>query len=92
MAIVVKYDLRGMAAVKYDGIIRELAQIGQGAPDGRKYHVSYGDREQIQVIDIFESPAHLEAFGAKLMPILAKFGVEAVPDVLGETHNIIVGR
>lgn len=92
MAIVVQYDIKGMAAAKYDGIIRDLDGIGQGMPDGRKYHVSYGDRGGLQVIDVFESPAHLEAFGAKLMPILAKYGVEAIPRVLGDSHHIIVGR
>jgi hypothetical protein len=66
-----------MEAGKYDSVIRELEQLGQGAPDGRKYHVCFGDRQSLQVIDVFESPAKLEAFGAKLIPILQKHGVQA---------------
>jgi hypothetical protein len=92
MAIVVKFDVRGMTSAKYDSIIKELADNGQGAPEGRKHHVAFGDKAQLQVIDIFDSPATLQAFGGRLMPILQKHGVEAVPEVLGETHNIIVGR
>ncbi len=92
MAIVVKFEVTGMEATQYDSIMSELESIGQSAPDGRKYHFSYGDKTRLQVIDVFESPAKLEAFGAKLMPILQKHGVQAKPEVLGETHNIVVGR
>jgi hypothetical protein len=92
MAIVVKFEVRNMDSGKYDRIIQDLAGIGQGAPAGRNFHVSYGDKGRLQVIDVYESPAALEAFGAKLMPILKKHGVEATPEVLGEAHNIIAGR
>jgi hypothetical protein len=92
MAIVVKFEVSGMDASKYDRIMEELTRIGQEAPDGRRYHVCFGDRRTLQVIDVFESPAQLEAFGAKLMPILEKFGVQARPDVLGEIHNAVLGR
>ncbi len=91
MPIVVKYEVVGMSAVKYDGIMRELAAAGLEHPDGRAYHVCFGDKEGLQVVDVFESPAKLEAFGAKLMPILQKYGVSARPDVLGEAHGAVVG-
>lgn len=91
MAIAVKYDVSGMTTAKYDQIIAELEQIGQGAPAGRKYHVAYGDENNLQAIDVFERPDQLEAFGAKLMPILQKHGVRAKPEVLA-AHNVIVGR
>jgi hypothetical protein len=80
-----------MDSSKYDEIIRRLAEMGQGAPDGRIYHICYGDRQHLQVIDLFESPAKLDAFGAKLMPILQAMGVEAKPTVV-EIYNIIEGQ
>jgi hypothetical protein len=91
MAIVVKYEVTGMNSENYDAIMRDLSAAGLGHPDGRSYHVTFGDKTKLQVIDIFESPAKLEAFGAKLMPILEKYGVSARPDVLGEAHNAVVG-
>jgi hypothetical protein len=90
MAIVAKFDVSGMDASMYDQIIRRLKDIGLGAPDGRLYHVCYGDRQRLQVIDVFDSPAKLEAFGAQLMPILQEFGVEAKPSV-EEVYNLIEG-
>jgi hypothetical protein len=91
MAIVVKFAVEAMESSKYDSIISELEKIGEGAPDGRRYHLCYGDRRQLQVIDIFDSPAKLEAFGAKLMPILQRHGVKATPEVIGEVYNVIPG-
>ena len=88
MSILAKFEVTGMDTAKYDQILHKLAEIGQGAPDGRAYHIAYGDVRRLQVIDVFESQAKLEAFGAKLMPILKQFGVQAKPEV-AEIHNII---
>jgi len=35
MAIVVKFDVGGVDSSKYDQIIRQLDEIGEGVPDGR---------------------------------------------------------
>jgi hypothetical protein len=37
MAIVVKFDVGGVDSSKYDQIIRQLDEIGEGVPDGRIY-------------------------------------------------------
>ena len=56
------------------------------------YHICYGDRQRLQVIDVFESQAKLDAFGAKLMPILQDIGgMEAKPTIY-EIYNIIEGE
>jgi hypothetical protein len=88
MAIVVKFEVTGMDTSKYDEIIHRLVAMGLGAPDGRAYHICYGDVSNLQVIDVFENQAKLEAFGGKLMPILHEFGVQASP-VTGEIRNVI---
>lgn len=91
MAIIAMFEVEGATASKYDEVIRRLTEIGQRVPDGQIYHVCYGDKQRLQVIDVFESPAKLEAFGAKLMPILKDLGIEAKPAVF-EVHNIIEGQ
>ncbi|MFL5540628.1 MAG: hypothetical protein ACJ8J0_16680 [Longimicrobiaceae bacterium] len=90
MAIVAKFDVSGMDSSKYDEIIRRLNDTGQGAPEGRIYHICYGDRQRLQVIDVFEDPTKLEAFGARLAPFLQEMGVEAGLSV-EEVYNIIEG-
>jgi hypothetical protein len=90
MAIIAIFDVTGATASKYDEVIRRLTAIGERVPDGQSYHVCYGDREQLQVIDIFASQAQLDAFGAKLMPILQELGIEAGATI-HEVYNVIEG-
>ena len=90
MAIVAMFEVNGADASKYDEIIRRLTKIGLRVPDGQKYHICYGDEKRLQVINVFESQAKLDAFGAKLMPILQDMGIEAKPTVF-EIYNIIEG-
>jgi hypothetical protein len=90
LAIVAKFAVTGMNTAKYDEIIRQLEANGLGAPNGRLYHVCYGDPDNLQVIDIFESPEQLAAFGAGLAPLLEQMGVQAAPTPAA-VHNIIAG-
>jgi hypothetical protein len=91
MAIVVMFEVDGATSSKYDEVIRRLTEIGQRVPDGQMYHICYGDKERLQVIDVFKSQAKLDAFGAKLMPILKDMSIEAKPTVF-EVYNIIEGQ
>lgn len=90
MAILAMFDVDGADAAKYEEVIRRLTAIGQRVPDGQLYHVCYGDKRRLQVIDVFENPAKLAAFGAILKPILDDMGIQAKPSVF-EIHNIIEG-
>jgi hypothetical protein len=91
MAILVMFEVNGANSSKYDEVIRRLTAIGQTVPDGQLYHVCYGDRQRLQVINVFESPTKLDAFGAKLAPILQDMGIEAKPTFF-EIYNIIEGK
>jgi hypothetical protein len=91
MAIVAIFEVNGATSAKYDEVIRRLTEIGLRVPEGQMYHVCYGDKQKLQVIDVFESRAKLEAFGAKLMPILSDMGIDAKPTI-HEVYNIIGGK
>ena len=91
MAIVAMFEVKGANSSKYDEVIRRLTEIGQKVSDGQMYHICYGDRQSLQVINVFESRAKLDAFGAKLMPILQDMGIEAKPTMF-EIYNVIQGR
>jgi len=90
VAIVVKFEVSGMTAEKYDAVLQRLEAAGAGAPPGRLHHVSFGAQDNLQVIDVFDSPASLEAFGRTLEPILREVGIAAVPQVL-PAYRIIKG-
>ena len=90
MAILAMFEVNGATSAKYDEVIRRLTAIGQRVPDGQMFHICYGDRQRLQVIDVFESQAKLDAFGARLVPILQEMGIGATPTI-SEVHNIIEG-
>jgi hypothetical protein len=81
MAILVKFSVSGMPVDKYETVLRRLEAAGQGAPPGRLQHISYGDREGLQVIDVYESREALERFAGTLVPILGELGVRAEAEV-----------
>ena len=91
MAILAMFEVTGADASKYDEVIRRLTAMGLRVPDGQMYHVCYGDRRNLQVVNVFESREKLDAFGARLMPILQDMGISARPGLF-EIYNIIEGR
>ncbi len=91
MPILGMFEVKGATAAKYDEVIRRLTEIGQMVPDGQMYHVCYGDKDNLQVLNVYESQAKLDAFAGRLMPILQELGIEAKPTIF-EVHNIIEGK
>ena len=92
MAILVNFSPTAMSVEKYDELMRRLNAAGQGSPQGRLSHVAFGDPAGLRVIDIWDSPQALEAFGAILMPMLGELGVTVPPPDIGPVHNQVIPR
>jgi hypothetical protein len=89
MSIVVRFAPASLTAQQYDESIRRLREKGDFPPDGLDYHVCFGSEGNLRVSEIWDSREQLQAFGERLMPLLAEVGIEpGEPDVL-EIHNII---
>jgi hypothetical protein len=80
-----------MPADKYEEVLRRLAEAGAGAPPGRIHHFSYGSRDNLQVVDVYDSPESMQAFGQTLVPILQDMGIHARPEVQ-EVYKTIDGQ
>jgi len=87
MAILVTYEINQMDTSKYDEATRRLAETDEL----QTYHVCYGDRQNLQVIDVFESQAKFDAFSEKLTPVLQALGIEGKITV-HEVYNILEGQ
>lgn len=81
MAIVVKFSVSGGSVEKYEAVLRELEATGSLLPPGQLFHVSYGSRDNLQVINVYDSMQSFENFGKTLVPILDKLGIKSQPDV-----------
>ncbi len=91
MSIVVRFT--GAPTVtkeKYDECVSRLESEGDFPPDGLEYHVAFGSEGAFRVSEVWDSQEKFEAFGQRLMPILAELGIELAgdPEVF-EVHNII---
>ena len=91
MAITVTFTPLSMNSAQYDEIIRQLEQAGVGTVKDRLYHVCYGSGDHLQVTDVWESIEAFERFGATLMPILQRLGVDPGQPAITPVHNIIPG-
>jgi hypothetical protein len=90
MSIVVRFKPTNLTTERYDESIRRLKEAGTWPPDGLDYHVFFGSDENLHVSEIWDSQEQLEAFGQRLMPILAEIGIEfsGDPDVF-EVRDIV---
>ena len=92
MSIVVRFSPSALTAKTYDETIRQLKNAGEWPPAGLDYHVSFGSDGNLKVSEIWNSREQFEAFGKRLMPILASVGIQFTnpPDIF-EVHNIVKG-
>ncbi len=91
MSIVVRFNPTNLTAEKYDESTRQLEKADvEFPPDGLEYHICFGSEGNMRVSEIWDSREQFEAFGERLMPILADTGIEfsAEPEIF-EVHNII---
>ena len=91
MSIVVRFTPTDLTTEKYDESTRRLEEAGvEFPPDGLDYHVCFGSEGNLRVSEIWDSREQFEAYGERLMPILAESGIElsGEPEIL-EVHNII---
>ncbi|MBA3261186.1 MAG: hypothetical protein H0T69_01660 [Thermoleophilaceae bacterium] len=89
MSIVVRYHPVSLTAEKYDATNSQLEAAGLEWPaDGLDYHVCFGTDGNLMVSEIWDSREQWEAFGERLMPLLADAGIEfsSEPDVY-EVHD-----
>jgi hypothetical protein len=91
MSILVRFTgAPSMTAEKYDATMPVIEASGQFPPDGLEFHVAFNSGDSFRVSEIWESKEKFEAFGQRLMPILAEGGIElAGPPEIVEIHNLI---
>ena len=89
MALAYVFTPASMNSRQYDETIRELDKAGAGAPPGRLFHACYGSGDQLRVFDIWESEETFTRFGATLMPILQRIGVDPGQPQVSPIHNTI---
>jgi hypothetical protein len=91
MSIVVRFTPPGATTTdQYDETIRRLEGTGDFPPDGLEYHVCYvSDDGSVRVGEVWDSREKFDAFGQRLMPLLAEAGIDPGQPEIREVHNVI---
>jgi hypothetical protein len=90
MAFSYHFPPTAFTVAQYDEAIKRLTAAGARHPKGRTYHVCFGERDRLQVFDIWDSPEAFAAFGAVLVPILQSVGVQHSDPVVLPIHNVVI--
>jgi hypothetical protein len=90
MSIVVRFQPASLTSEQYDESLRRLEEGGEFPPDGLDHHVCFGSEGNLRVSEIWDSREQLEAFGERLMPLLADVGIQfsGEPEIF-EVQNIV---
>jgi hypothetical protein len=91
MSIVVRYaPIPSSTTDQYDEVMRRLQDSGEMPADGFDHHVAFLSDGQLLVSEVWDSPEQLEAFGRRVMPLLADVALEhsGQPEIF-KVHNII---
>ena len=92
MAVVIKFKHAGFSEAKYKEAIKKLDAAGQGNPKGRTFHVSYGDSNGVDILDVWESMEDFEAFGKILIPILNTLSIDLGQPDIQKIFGIVKGK
>jgi hypothetical protein len=91
MSIVVRFHPQSMTTAQYDDAVRRHEEAGiELPPDGMDYHVCFGTDGDLRVSEIWDSREQFEAYGERLMPLLAAAGIQfsGGPEIF-EVHSVI---
>lgn len=89
MSLVIRFSPPSLTAEQYDNAVRRLTEEGVLPADGLDYELCFGSDGNLKVSQVWDSQEQLDAFAARLMPILEELGINpGEPEVL-PVHNII---
>jgi len=89
MSIVVRFAPPFATAEQYDEAVGRLEAQGDYPPDGLDYHVCFLVHGNVRVSEIWDSREQFEAFGERLMPVIAEIGIDPGEPEVFEVHNVV---
>jgi hypothetical protein len=89
VSVLIRFAPQSLTAAQYDSAVHRLTEEGVMPADGLEYEICFGSGDKMKVSQVWDTQEQLDAFGARLMPILAELGIEpGEPEVVG-VHSTI---
>ena len=89
MSVLIRFAPPSLTAAQYDNAVRRLTEEGVFPADGLEYEVCFGSGNKMKVSQVWDSQEQLDAFGKRLMPILAGLGIDPGKPEVVEVHHTI---
>ena len=90
MSIVVRFKPTNLTTERYNESVRRLKEADDFPPAGCDFHVFFGEEGDMHVSEVWDSREQLQAFGERLMPILADIGIEFSGEAdIYEVQNLV---
>ena len=89
VSLLIRFSPPSLTADQYDSAVRRLNEEGVFPADGLDYEICFGSGDKLKVSQVWDSKEQLDAFGARLTPILAELGIDPGEPEVVEVHNII---
>jgi hypothetical protein len=89
VSLLIRFAPPSLTARQYDEAVRRLTDDGVFPADGLDYEICFGSDDNFNVSQVWDSQQQLDAFAARLMPILAELGIDPGKPEVREVHNII---
>lgn len=89
MSLLVQFAPASLTAEEYDNVVGRLTAEGVSPAEGLDYEICFGSGDNFKVSMVWDSQEQLDAFGARLGPILAELGIDPGEPEIVEIHNII---
>ena len=89
MSLLIRFAPPSLTVDQYDSVVRRLNEEGVFPADGLDYEICFGSGDKLKVSQVWDSKEQLDAFGARLTPILAELGIDPGEPEVVEVHNII---
>jgi hypothetical protein len=87
--VLIRFAPASLTAEEYDSVVAKLTADGVSPAEGLDYEICFGSGDNFKVSQVWDSQEQLDAFGARLRPILAELGINPGEPEIVEVHNII---
>jgi hypothetical protein len=89
VSVLIRFSPASLTAKQYDEVVRRLSVDGVFPAEGLDYEICFGSEGSLKVSQVWDTQEQLDAFGARLGPILADLGIDPGQPEVVEVHNII---
>src|SRR5690348_18234967 len=86
MSVLIRFSPPSLTGEQYDQVVGRLNDAGVFPADGLDYEICFGSDGNLKVSQVWDTQEQLDAFGARLMPILSEMGITPGEPEIVEVH------